>query len=457
MAKHPEGRSSGRGMNRRSAEQAGVSKAPWNGIETLEPRVLLSADQGLQPGGLDASSSAIEVEGTLSPVLIIPDNLPGSPGGTVTVPVSIDDATDIAFASINVFFDPAVLEIASTDVSFGDLWLGVDGWSLTPNALPGQVVIILFNAGGQATATGGGVIAELEFTVKADAPNGVTDLDIEPIDPNEGGLNWSGSDGSILVGVGTEVQLSIPEGILAAPGQTVPVPVFINDATGVAFASIDVFFDDSLLEISNGAVEHGSLWPVTDGWSLTPNAMPGQVRVILFNGGGLAPATGTGQIAVLNFTVKPGVATPQDTPLDIEPVDPNEGGLNWSDSDGSIAIRENRLICDVNNDGRVNNLDTTPFMTALTVGGNELLFDILVPGGSFIAADVNEDGFVNFLDIDSFIGCLVDAALATASGGGTVDILAAARPVRSAAVRSSSTPWLADDSSDDALAELLGG
>jgi hypothetical protein len=55
----------------------------------------------------------------------------------------------------------------------------------------------MFNS--NSSATGQGDISVLDFTVKTTALTGMTPLDIEPVDPNEGGLVWTESDGSILV------------------------------------------------------------------------------------------------------------------------------------------------------------------------------------------------------------------------------------------------------------------
>ena len=58
---------------------------------------------------------------------------------------------------------------------------------------------------------------------------------------------------------------------------------------------------------------------------------------------------------------------------------------------------------DVNNDGSVNNLDITPFITALSVDGDEETFLSQVTNGSFLAADIDKSGAPNNLDITQFI------------------------------------------------------
>ena len=89
---------------------------------------------------------------------------------------------------------------------------------------------------------------------------------------------------------------------------------------------------------------------------------------------------------------------------------------------------------DVNGDGSVDNTDITPFIRALSIGGEVTdhtkidAFQARVPGGAFAAADVNADGFVNNTDITPFIAVLAQAGAAgstTTTGGEHVDILAA--------------------------------
>ena len=187
---------------------------------------------------------------------------------------------------------------------------------------------------------------------------------------------------------GVDPQLNIDLDILGSPGNVTTVSVELDDATGVASATFDVFYDAAVLSITTpGDVDFGSLWPVGDGWSLNSNVVtPGHLRVVLFNS--TATATGPGEIAQLNFTVDTW-ATPGSTPLDIEPVDPNEGGLSWTESDGSILI-EPWFVAQLK-------LDETTGATATDTSphGNDNQ-GLLVNGASFLAD--SERGQVVVLD-----------------------------------------------------------
>lgn len=64
---------------------------------------------------------------------------------------------------------------------------------------------------------------------------------------------------------------------------------------------------------------------------------------------------------------------------------------------------------DVNSDGKVDNLDITPFIAAVAADNDAAAFLAQVPGGHFLAADVNTDGAVNNIDITPFISQLSGA------------------------------------------------
>ena len=79
------------------------------------------------------------------------------------------------------------------------------------------------------------------------------------------------------------------------------------------------------------------------------------------------------------------------------------------------------LKADVNNDARIDNLDITPFIAALSVGGSvndQAQIDAFlarVAGGSFASADTNMDDTVNNLDITPFVSILASGAASGAA------------------------------------------
>ena len=79
-----------------------------------------------------------------------------------------------------------------------------------------------------------------------------------------------------------------------------------------------------------------------------------------------------------------------------------------------VHLEQALLKGDVDGNGLVDNLDLTPFINALKIGGSVedqtqvSAFLTLVPGGVFAAADTNIDGLVDNLDITGFIEHLTE-------------------------------------------------
>src|SRR5207249_10717039 len=70
------------------------------------------------------------------PELSIPVELHAAAGGTVTVPVMLDDphpagSTGMTEAVLTLTFDPAVLTVSAADVALGSIPLSGSGWQLT--------------------------------------------------------------------------------------------------------------------------------------------------------------------------------------------------------------------------------------------------------------------------------------------------------------------------------------
>jgi len=187
-------------------------------------------------------------------------------------------------------------------------------------------------------------------------------------------------------GIDPELSLSDKFG---APGDTITMPVTIEilpaeaaDPT-VLSATFDVFFDDGMVALTPADIDQGSFWDSGDGWSLTKNVLGGQARLVFFNS---APSEmGTGDIALLSFTLDSGLMPGDVVNLDIEPVDPNEGNLTWTNSDGSIAVT---FTADFEPDGDVDNDDLTLWEAGYGISSGAVVQD----------GDANRDGAVSGLD-----------------------------------------------------------
>ena len=118
------------------------------------------------------------------PALSLPTTLNAPLGGTVVVPVNIDDAhpegsTGATEAILALKFNPQVFSVSAADVQLGSLPAASQGWQLTTqvNAQTGEIGIDLFGSSPiQSTASGSMVLISLH--VRDTAPVGSTGLQL---------------------------------------------------------------------------------------------------------------------------------------------------------------------------------------------------------------------------------------------------------------------------------------
>jgi autotransporter-associated beta strand protein len=120
------------------------------------------------------------------PTISIPKNLPVTAGGTVTVPVMIDDprpsgSTGMTQAILALRYDPGVFTVSASDIALGSVPASSKGWKLNASVDPatGQIGAILYAAGGVpiASAAAGSLIT-VKLHAKAGAVNGSTPLNL---------------------------------------------------------------------------------------------------------------------------------------------------------------------------------------------------------------------------------------------------------------------------------------
>jgi len=127
--------------------------------------------------------------------------------------------------------------------------------------------------------------------------------------------------------------LRVPVNILAEPGETIYVPVTLENASGVLGYYFELDYDATVLEYVQ--TENGNLIPPTD-WS-TPQAydVPGQVSVA---GLGSEPLSGTGALVVVHFQVQPFAANEATSPLDLTDAELNDGAIPVTTQDGQVTV-----------------------------------------------------------------------------------------------------------------------
>ena len=120
-------------------------------------------------------------------------------------------------------------------------------------------------------------------------------------------------------------------------------------------ATFNLYFDPSKLTYQSAT--NGSFWTSGDGWTIfaNPNVEPGRVVVSMFNSQGQASALGQGVIANLSFGVSATAPLGGTSGLDVGAKNPNEGGLVWTEVDGSVVFTN--LSGDYNQNGEVDSAD----------------------------------------------------------------------------------------------------
>jgi hypothetical protein len=129
------------------------------------------------------------------PALSVPTHLQGNPGGTVTVPVNIEDphpagSTGLTQAQLALTYDPTVFTVSAADVHLGTVPAAGSGWTLqtTVDTTTGQIAITLFSVTPISSPVGGSLVT-IDFHVKPTAASGTTSIDLATsVNPNGHGL-----------------------------------------------------------------------------------------------------------------------------------------------------------------------------------------------------------------------------------------------------------------------------
>ena len=133
--------------------------------------------------------------------LSLPTHLSAAPGGTITVPISVNALSDpnssahqsgLSSGDFVLYFNPSVFSVADADISLGTIGTPTitgegyspanpNGWSVVTNtATPGYLNILLSTTSpsGVITGTGGGTLVTVNFHVLPGAASGPSNIDL---------------------------------------------------------------------------------------------------------------------------------------------------------------------------------------------------------------------------------------------------------------------------------------
>jgi len=187
-----------------------------------------------------------------------------------------------------------------------------------------------------------------------------------------------------------QVTVSVDAPATVVQGQSFVATLNITDVTGLDAASYNVMFDSAILELTS--VTAGTVGTTAIPVGATTNILDVDLVVgvrVVQNVSGTAGVSGSGTLAVLNFTFIGNSGENSTITLDITMLsdkDANEIYANWF---GDL-VAATALVGDANGDGSLNALDITKI--ELIVAGDPDHPE--TPG-----ADANEDGNIDALDI----------------------------------------------------------
>ncbi|MGE5611197.1 MAG: cohesin domain-containing protein [Bacillota bacterium] len=268
----------------------------------------------------------------------VPVDLNAERGETIHVPIMIDDASGLMSVGFSVTYDTNALDLSDADVVKGELLTG--DWSVVANTndAAGTSTFLAYT-GSAGISTGSGTLFDLAFHVPQNAPTGLTtvtingDLDEKPITAITSNVNVMDE---------AAVRLSLPTDLNARPGETVRVPVTLDNAAGLMGANLTITYDTRLLDLVNADVVKGAL--LTGDCQMIANVddAAGKVQVGMFVGG-LPLSGGSGTLFELVFHV-PADAPSGTTALSFTQNELNEGELVVQASNGSLTVQGNSTL-----------------------------------------------------------------------------------------------------------------
>ena len=129
---------------------------------------------------------------------------------------------------------------------------------------------------------------------------------------------------SVINDASSTMSVNIPTDLSGLVGQTVTVPVNIQDADGVESVDMRIAYDAALLTVSNtSAVEAGSVWSVGDATVVVNlNQATGQIIATIYSP--IALDSGTGSLFDIGFMITSDTGPNGTTVIDLQQIDLNE-------------------------------------------------------------------------------------------------------------------------------------
>jgi len=289
-------------------------------------------------------------------------NLDAAAGATVCVPVTVNDFDGIASLQFSLAWDPSVLEFTEV-TNLGALNLNTGSFNVT-QAANGQVAMAWFDDAAQGiTLADGTTIFEVCFTVlgASGTASNITFSDTptqREAATSNNTITFTGTTGAVTVDGGTPPVVTPPvvtpptssgdafiniAAVNAAAGETVCVPVTVNDFNGIASLQFSMQWDPAVLQFNE--VTNFNLPDLNAGSFNSTQTASGQIAMAWFDDAaqGITLADGT-VLFELCFTVLGVDGTSSsivftDTPTQREAANANNT-ITFTETNGSVAVGE---------------------------------------------------------------------------------------------------------------------
>jgi len=254
------------------------------------------------------------------------------PGATVTIPVSISDATGKGIISMQMDLDFNGTLLTATNVSNAGTIAA--SWTLSSNIQAGKIKISMASS---IPLSGSGNIFSVTFTVSSNAPNGPISLSLSQVRLNEGSVQATVVNGAINVVVtGEAVQLSFPASTVAAKGASIFVPLSVAKVAGknIIAASLAITYTPALATAAEVLLTNG----VVSGWTVASNVTSGKIAIAV---AGSTPIPSDGELLRIRFDVSNTAVSGSSSPLNIQEVTLNDGNIPFAVQNGDLQVRDN--------------------------------------------------------------------------------------------------------------------
>jgi len=250
----------------------------------------------------------------------IPSNTTVSPGDTFELPITIANASGLLGYYFELRYSPFMDFLCVRKGALTSSWAEPQGSGVMGRCYLGGY--------GPTPLNGSGTLLYARFRMDTSVPNDYTGfISFKVAELNDGALPVTTQSGTVTVQ--RIVIVTLPETIEAGPGETIEVPVSLDDATGVQGFFFELPYDGTILEYID------AVFQVPGSWTTLLNATPNR---LIIAGQGIQPLTGAPTLLTLRFRIQPDTPFDSETTLTFLTTELNDGAIAATGSECHIEV-----------------------------------------------------------------------------------------------------------------------